>query len=179
MNLVFHMVSFIFQLHIAQPFLSLLLILFNVSSGGDQEFSKGTSTYSHWVKYLVFLFLCAVFFVWKLFVVCHWLIFELTMCQCYSLVSLQEDLVENVPCILFWNKHYHTIVKVKTQLLLYFITLGAMLAAFCFSFLTLFDLMQINGVLHSLVTDSNYLETCVVWQTLDGVCYSVFFIISV
>ncbi|WVZ95630.1 hypothetical protein U9M48_041364 [Paspalum notatum var. saurae] len=55
-----------------------------------------------------------------------------------GLVSLQEDLVENVPCILFWNKHYHTIVK-------------------------------INGVLNSLVTDSNYLETRVVWQTLDGV----------
>ncbi|XP_020402161.1 uncharacterized protein [Zea mays] len=27
-----------------------------------------------------------------------------------GLVSLQEDFVENVPCILFWNKHYHTIV---------------------------------------------------------------------
>ncbi|ONM02469.1 Alanine--tRNA ligase [Zea mays] len=64
-----------------------------------------------------------------------------------GLVSLQEDFVENVPCILFWNKHYHTIV-------------------------------MINGVLNSLVTDSNYLETRVVWQTLDGVCYSVFFIIS-
>jgi len=63
-----------------------------------------------------------------------------------GLVSLQEDFVENVPCILFWNKHYHTIV-------------------------------MINGVLNSLVTDSNYLETRVVWQTLDGVCYSVFFII--
>lgn len=100
------------------------------------------------------------------------------MCQCYSLVSLQEDFVENVPCILFWNKHYHTIVMVKTQLLLYFITLEDMLAAFYFSFLTRFDLMQINGVLNSLVTDSNYLETRVVWQTLDGVCYSVFFIIS-
>lgn len=55
-----------------------------------------------------------------------------------GLVSLQEDFVENVPCILFWNKHYHTIV-------------------------------MINGVLNSLVTDSNYLETRVVWQTLDGV----------
>ncbi|PWZ54471.1 Alanine--tRNA ligase [Zea mays] len=31
-----------------------------------------------------------------------------------GLVSLQEDFVENVPCILFWNKHYHTIVMVKT-----------------------------------------------------------------
>lgn len=74
-----------------------------------------------------------------------------------GLVSLQEDFVENVPCILFWNKHYHTIVMVKTQLLLYFITLGDMLAAFYFSFLTCFDLMQINGVLNSLVTDSNFL----------------------
>ncbi|KAL5681793.1 hypothetical protein ACJX0J_008178, partial [Zea mays] len=55
-----------------------------------------------------------------------------------GLVSLQEDFVENVPCILFWNKHYHTIV-------------------------------MINGVLNSLVTDSNYLETRIVWQTLDGV----------
>ncbi|ONM02490.1 Alanine--tRNA ligase [Zea mays] len=43
-----------------------------------------------------------------------------------GLVSLQEDFVENVPCILFWNKHYHTIV-------------------------------MINGVLNSLVTDSNFL----------------------
>jgi hypothetical protein len=66
---------------------------------------------------------------------------------------------------------------VKTQLLMYFITLGDMLAAFYFSFLTHFGLMQINGVLNSLVTDSNYLETRIVWQTLDGVCYSVFFII--
>ncbi|PWZ54472.1 Alanine--tRNA ligase [Zea mays] len=59
-----------------------------------------------------------------------------------SLVSLQEDFVENVPCILFWNKHYHTIV-------------------------------MINGVLNSLVTDSNYLETRVVWQTLDRGSYFV------
>ncbi|KAK3150539.1 hypothetical protein QOZ80_3AG0234470 [Eleusine coracana subsp. coracana] len=55
-----------------------------------------------------------------------------------GLVSLQKDLDENVPCILYWNHHYSTIVK-------------------------------INGVLHSLVTDSSYLRTSVVWQTLHEV----------
>ncbi|KAM0885492.1 hypothetical protein ACQ4PT_030308 [Festuca glaucescens] len=55
-----------------------------------------------------------------------------------GLVSLQEDLVENDPCILYWNKHYSTVVKV-------------------------------HGTLLSLVTDSNYLRTGVVWQTLHEV----------
>lgn len=55
-----------------------------------------------------------------------------------GLVSLQEDLVENVPYILYWNNHYNTIVK-------------------------------INGVLLSLVTDSNYLRTSAVWQMLHEV----------
>uniref|UniRef100_K4A279 MINDY deubiquitinase domain-containing protein n=1 Tax=Setaria italica TaxID=4555 RepID=K4A279_SETIT len=34
-----------------------------------------------------------------------------------GLVSLQEDLVENVPCILYWNNHYNTIVKINGVLL--------------------------------------------------------------
>ncbi|XP_037439436.1 uncharacterized protein LOC119307462 isoform X2 [Triticum dicoccoides] len=53
-----------------------------------------------------------------------------------GLLSLQEELTENVPCILYWNKHYNTTVKV-------------------------------NGKLCSLVTDSNYLRTSAVWQTLE------------
>lgn len=55
-----------------------------------------------------------------------------------GLFYLQEDLVENVPSILYWNKHYNAIVK-------------------------------IHGRLLCLVTDSNYLATSAVWQTLHEV----------
>lgn len=33
-----------------------------------------------------------------------------------GLLSLQEELTENVPCILYWNKHYNTTVKVNGKL---------------------------------------------------------------